>query len=207
MQSSSDKNLATRLNLKRLVKYNVQWEKKFHWLTSSQEENAAKCKICNTTFKIGHSGEYDVKKHSKTQQHLKNVNDSAASILSFLPVEKSSDELKVIAAETAFIFHVVKHSQSYNSADCVEKLFSTLFGDSNTAKMYSCGKTKAARIVRKVLAPESQRLILREIQEAKYFSVSTDASNKGNIKTFPLIVRFFDKTLGTKSALLSFYSL
>lgn len=49
-------------------------------------------------------------------------------------------------------------------------------------------------------------MILMEMQDQK-FSISTDASNKGNVKMFPLIVRYFTREKGVRTALLSFFNL
>ena len=93
------------------------------------------------------------------------------------------------------------------STDCAGKLFADLFFDSKIATQYSCGKEKLRKIVTKVLGPESKRLLVQNLKTATYFSVSTDASNNGNVKTFPLVVSYFNKKVGTTYGLVAFYAL
>ena len=47
--------------------------------------------------------------------------------------------------------------------------------------------------------------MLEELKGANFFSVASDASNKGNNKFFPLAVRYFSATEGIKHGLLDFY--
>lgn len=193
---------------KRLVKFNKNWSKSFNWLEGGKNEHAAKCTICSINFKIGHGGENDVRKHSKTQQHIENLKtNSSTKISSFIHAESSRDQMHIIAAETGFAYHSIIHSQSYVATDCAGKLFPGLFLDSKIAGQYKCGKEKLRKIVTKVLGPESKRILLQSLSNAYYFSVSTDASNKGNVKTFPLVVSYFNKKVGTTYGLLAFYSL
>lgn len=83
-------------------------------------------------------------------------------------------------------------------------MYSTLFSDS-LAKKISCGRTECEGIWESVFAPAAQEILLNGIKEAEFFSVSTDASNKGNIKMIPVVVQYFYKERGIKHGLLDFY--
>lgn len=82
------------------------------------------------------------------------------------------------------------------------------FNDSSLAKKNRLGRTKMESLVQNVLCPFA--IIEVPLKKLKYpinlpFSLSTDASNKGNRKFFPLAVRFFDLKEGAKDYLLDFY--
>lgn len=150
-----------------------------------------------------------------TEKHKRlHESKSGSKITSFF-TKSSSDSFdkegkSVAAAEGAFIYHTVKHAHSYLSADCSGNLFSCLFPDSKIAKKYNCGRTKATKVIQNVLAPAYRELIIKELSNnnnnrCKYFSIGTDASNKGNVKTFPLVLRYFNKNVGVTSKLLSFF--
>jgi len=55
-----------------------------------------------------------------------------------------------------------------------------------------------------VLSPMSIETHLKAI-EGKKFSIATDASNKGNIKLFPIGIQYFDVKTGIKNFVLDFY--
>jgi hypothetical protein len=59
----------------------------------------------------------------------------------------------------------------------------------NDAKLYQLGKTKAKAIICNVLSPHFLERFLTELNGRK-FSLSTDASNHGDEKVFPLLVRY-----------------
>ncbi|CAF1285731.1 unnamed protein product, partial [Rotaria sp. Silwood1] len=91
-----------------------------------------------------------------------------------------------------FVYHGVKHGHSYTSQQCTINLVKTLFESSSTvAKSLSCAKTKSRAIACNVLAPYFTRKILDEVLEARFYSISFDASNKGNTKTYPFVVQYF----------------
>lgn len=139
---------------KRLVKFNNTWLKNYVWIMSAQNEYQAHCKFCCCNISISHGGENDFKKHEITIKHsqfVKNQSKLISTITSYIPL--STDEDQVSAAETAFIYHIVKHVFSYNSAECAGKLFHSLFPDSKLTQKYRCCRKKATKIVSNVLAP------------------------------------------------------
>lgn len=89
---------------------------------------------------------------------------------------------------------MVKHHQSFNSSDCVNKLIPKLFSDSKIAVKYSSARTKTTKLISKVLAPHTQDLIFNDISNCSFYSISTDASNHKAEKIFPLVIQYFTKT-------------
>ena len=84
---------------------------------------------------------------------------------------------------------------SYRSMDCNNKLLKELFSDSKIARGIHCGRTKLEAIATNILGPLSIKTHLKKINK-KCFSISSDASNKGNIKLFPIGVQYFDTNEG-----------
>lgn len=68
------------------------------------------------------------------------------------------------------------------------------------------GRTKCSKIVSNVLAKHCQNKIISDIKKNNLpFAIATDASNKGNIKMFPLILRYFLKDEGVQTKILNFF--
>lgn len=207
--SENNGNSPPRKKGKRLVSFNKDWCMKYSWLKPGQDEHNAKCYVCNNkNFTISHGGENDIIRHLKSTTHVENTKAVASSskISSFFSQKNTHDDDKAFA-EALYCYHSTMHSHSYLSTGCASGLFKSMFPDSNIAKKYSCGRTKTAAIVTKVLGPFSRDIVLKRLSNDHYFSISTDASNKGHIKTFPIILRYFDASKGIQSSLLSFYSL
>lgn len=123
----------------------------------------------------------------------------------FFIKKHTSEETSIINSEVALIYHNVKHGLSYNSLDCLEKNISKFIPDSQIAAKLTCGRTKASAITRNVLGPYSQEKVISELKECYYFSVVSDASNVGNLKTFPYAVQYFNCNKGICRKLLDFY--
>jgi hypothetical protein len=87
------------------------------------------------------------------------------------------------------VYHSVRHGISYLAQECTTDVLKTVFGSSSyIAKSLSCRKTKAAAIVTDVLAPYFTQIVLEEIKLAFHYSLAFDASNKGNLKTYPFCI-------------------
>lgn len=58
---------------------------------------------------------------------------------------------------------------------------------------FHCARTKCEKIVSNVFAPYAIDILTNQLKKANCISILIDASNHGNIKLFPLLVRFFDQ--------------
>lgn len=193
-----------------MCKFNDSWKHTYAWLSKSKNnECGAYCNLCKVPFLIGHGGENDVKKHMNSERHRTFIKTASSSrkIDNFFVKKGDSDVEKLLIAETTFVYHTVFHSHSYLSSDCAGKLFPQIFSDSTVACKFRCGRTKTSKISQNCLASASKLLIIQDLANNHKYSVATDASNKGNIKTFPLVLRYFDKGKGVQTRLLSFFNL
>ncbi|CAF1505758.1 unnamed protein product [Rotaria sordida] len=115
-----------------------------------------------------------------------------------------SELQKVSATEATLVYPGVRHGHSYISQQCTINLVKNLFETTSTiTKSLSCARTKSRAIACNVLAPYFTRQKVNEILEARFYSISFDASNKGNVKTYPFVVQYFSD-IGVKRGLLDF---
>lgn len=193
------------------AKWNESWTTTYTWLTQVGD-STAKCKLCNTTFVFHHEGEAAIKAHLQSKAHQKVVRSMQNSNLTkhFKPVASSSEADEVTIAELALVYHNVKHQLSYNSFDCTVKLITDIFPDHKIVQNLRCARTKASALVEFVLGPSSFEHLGDDLKLANQtyrpYSLSSDASNKGNVKLFPLIISYFVPEEGIKFGLLDFYS-
>lgn len=204
--TSSDNEVQVPRKKKRYCRYNTSWEASYDWVKRCTDSSKAYCTLCRREFLICYGGENDLKQHAKTSIHINAVKSKGKSSISSFFASSTGESDKVAAAEVSYVFHTIKHGLSYNGTDCLVKLNSSLFNDSNTVKKIHMGRTKAEMIAINVLGPKTVSDILEDISNGKqqYFAIATDASNKGNRKMFPLCVRYFTVT-GVKCKLLDFY--
>ena len=157
---------------------------------------------------------FQVKQHQDTKQHKSksNIKNTSTILERFFGSSSSSeslesnDSLKNTVAELALTYHTVKHNLSYNSMDCNIKLHKMIFADSKTAINIHLARTKMEALVTEVLGPYAIQSIIDILNnENLFYCLQTDASNKKNIKLFPLVVQYFTITNGIQNKLLDFY--
>ena len=175
------------------------------WLTK-KDEFSARCNFCNIDFFVKYEGVAAVKCHKNTANHQNKEKSVKMSQTMSLFVTKTNvrEEEEVIVAELCLTFHTINHHLSYRSMDCNNKLLKDLFNDSKIARHLHCGRTKMEAIATNILSPLSVKTHLKKINE-KCFSISSDASNKGNVKLFPIGVQYFDTNEGIVNFVLDFY--
>jgi hypothetical protein len=172
------------------------------------DDYSALCSYCNTNFSIKYEGFHAIETHSNCEKHKKSINliNKNNLIEKFMLKKNSKEEEKVTAAEISLIYHSISHHHSYLSAECGIKLSQKLFNDSIICKKLSCGRTKSAAIAENILFPFSIEKHLKKLLNSNQkFSVSSDASNKGNRKMFPIAIQYFCVEEGIQNFILDFY--
>jgi len=210
--AETDRELTPRKKPKRICYFNQNWlnDQKFkNWLSNVSDDNtSAMCKLCNCKFTIKYQGLSAIDCHINSNKHKESVkaNSTTQSVANFFPKKSSSEDLSIIAYEVTSVYHNVVHHNSYSSLDCHLKLVKKMLSDSKLAQKIHCGRTKSEAIVENVLSPYSIEIMINTMRESdsKPYSISSDASNKGNVKYFPLVITFFDKDYGVKNFVLDF---
>lgn len=130
---------------KRSCNYRIDWQRDFTWLKKdeSNKENAF-CSLCLKTFSVAHGGRNDVTKHEKSAEHNKKQKaaQTSKSLSSFFPSQFTPQNNKITATELTLALHTVKHNQSFNSLQCQNHFYETIFPDSSIASKLELGKHK-----------------------------------------------------------------
>lgn len=158
------------------------------------------CMTCGGSINIANSGRSSIDQHVKKDKHQKALVQKRTPTVTnyFAPVK----DISTSAYEGVWAYHIIKSNHSFASVDCASKIFRTCF----ELKKFHCGRTKAQAIITNVLAPYAIGVVRNELAERNFVSVSTDASNRGNIKMMPVVVRYFIPTIGVRVRLIEFSS-
>ncbi|BFZ10928.1 hypothetical protein BsWGS_13967 [Bradybaena similaris] len=183
---------------KRKCKLSNAMNNKFPCFVEGRNENEVKCKICDSYLSVANKGATDLEHHVDSERHRKliKVSASANKLTSFFQPKYSKVLLKAHAAEATLAFHTVCHHQSYNSMTCTAGLMHTLFEDSEIAKNIACAKTKTEAIINQVIGPHTVDQLVKSLGGISHFGLSTDASNHGSQKIFPIVNQYFDWKAG-----------
>lgn len=152
-----------------------------------------------------------MKQHQDTSQHknklaFKNTSGMLEKFLVSPSTSTCNYKDDNTAAELALTYHTVKHNLSYNSMDCTVKLNKIIYANSPASSGIRLARTKMEAIVTEVLGPYALQNVIEDLnKENLFFCLQTDASNKKNIKLFPLVVQYFTVKNGVENKLLDFY--
>ncbi|KAI4461585.1 hat family dimerization domaincontaining protein-related [Holotrichia oblita] len=197
------------INKKKFAGFNDKWtnDPSFKDWIEKKKDFTAMCKACNSEIAIQYEGRRALTVHANSIKHKKMdlAKKTSQSMNNFLIKKHTSQERSIIISELVFVYHNVKHGLSYNSLDCLAKNISKLIPDSQITAKMTCKRTKAAAITRNVLGPYSQEKVISDLKPCFYFSIASDASNVGNLKTFPYAVQYFNCNKGICRKLLDFY--
>lgn len=162
------------------------------------------CKFCQSDISVGNGGEADIKSHINTKCHQERVKRSLSSkkITSFFPSPSTStSHLNTLAAqEAAWCYHTARHNLSFAQNDCSSELIRESF----LVQDFKLGRTKTSAIIRNVIGTFiNDEEIIPTLNASNFLAISTDASNHGNKKMLPFIVRTFNPISGVRHLHLS----
>jgi hypothetical protein len=100
---------------------------------------------------------------------------------------------------------VHNHNQNYLSTDCNIKLNCKIFEDSSLAKKKGVDEPNQKALLKMFLDQNRLKWYYKKWGSTLQYSISSDASNKGNRNFFLLIVTYFDKNVGMKYKIIDFY--
>lgn len=175
--------------------------KKYPFLKKTKSESDVHCEICKAEFKISNAGKSDIEKHLQTEKHKKALH-AASKNQTVTNYFTSSADLTTSAFEGVWAYHVIQANHSFKSSDCASKIFRTCF----ELRKFHCARTKCEAIATNVFAPFAQNELEKDLLKSNFVSISTDASNHGNVKMMPVVIRYFIPTIGVRVKLLEFSS-
>lgn len=168
---------------------------------AGKTDSDVSCEICFSEFNIVNMGKSGIDQHLKVSKHVKalQAKSSTRSVSNYFA---STTDYTVSAYEGVWAYYVIKANHSFLSSDCASKLFRTCF----EMRKFHCARTKCEAIVTNVFAPYANKVLETELSDRNFVSISTDASNHGNIKMMPVVVRYFIPTVGVHVRLFEFSS-
>lgn len=188
-------------NSRRKCVFNSDLQKKYKFMKKGNTDSDVICEICGSTISIAAAGKTEIEKHLAAAKHKKalNARSKTRTVNNFFA---STKDYTISACEGVWSYHVIKANHSFRSSDCASKVFRTCF----EMRMFHCARTKCEAIVVNVFAPFVVEEIKKELVCVNYVTISTDASNRGNVKMLPVLVRYFIPTIGVHVKIIEFSS-
>lgn len=176
---------------------NESLQEKYSFIKKSKTDSDVRCIICNAEFNISHGGKSDIESHLKSSRHKKSLNAASSSqqVTNFFKGSTLTKlDLQIAACEGVWAYHVINSNYSFRSTDCASKIIRICF----QMVKFTCARTKCESIATGVFAPYVLEELQKDLSDCHYASLMTDASNHGNVKMFPVVVRYFSREGGIK---------
>ena len=196
------------MSKKRKCTFNNDLQKEFPFIKFDRlrkDGTKVVCQQCNANFSVSHGGRSDINQLLQSQKYkeAEKAIAFAGNISSYFVTHSDDTESRQIAAiEAVIAYHAVRHGQSFRANDCLSKLINT-----TVQPKFSSARTKSQAIICNVLAPNVMTEVIEDFHEAKSVTLSLDASNKKDIKLFPIVVRYFLPNCGIVDKIIDLVSL
>jgi hypothetical protein len=187
-------------------KFLPAYAKEFNGIVAGKDEYHARCTCCNQEIDLSTVGKSLIERHLKTDKHRKNAKtatETQAMSHFFkpkkLPRTVKLQQPKVLGATT--LHDTDKHLNqptAFQALDCSSKCFRIQMWPKNLLAL-RLRRQQLSQIsfyifavyylpILDVLAPHSVDQVLKEVGNLP-FSISIDASNHGESKMFPIVIR------------------
>lgn len=200
-QSVNHRTNVAMAPVRRKCTFNAELARNYPFIKKNNSDSDVLCNTCGSMFNICNGGKTDIDKHVKSWKH-KNALSSKSNVRPVTAYFASATDYTITACEGVWAYHIIKENHSFKSSDCASKVFRTCF----EMHKFHCARTKCEAIAKNVFAPFARNELKNEIEKVQFVTVSSDASNHGNVKLMPVVIRFFIPTIGVKVKLLEFSS-
>lgn len=150
------------------------------------------CKLCNDD---NSGGIFAVRKHAKSQKHLRAINsvqnivqiNKMVSTQGATNVEKLTKE-----AEIRLSMFITEHNISIRTSDHLVQLFKTICPESEAVKSMTCNRTKTTRIINNVVGEYYYTSLIKRMATNKFSLLIDESTDMGSIKHLAVVVRMTD---------------
>ena len=144
---------------------------------------------------VAYGGQKDLRRHEATTLHMSASSAVCLSISlrNYVSLGPGPErDQAVVNAEVKFNYFIGEHHLALAVADHCSKLFSSMFLDSEIARAFKCGRTKATATVR-VIAQDMIKNIVERISDSKFFSIQMDESTDITVyQQMGIMLHYFD---------------
>ena len=172
----------------------------YDWARVSRKgPSYAFCSLCKRDISVAYGGQKDLRRHKATALHTSastavRTSASPRDYVSLGPGPRRDHA--VVKAEVKFSYFIGEHHLALTVADHCSKLFPSMFPDSDIARAFKCGRTKATATV-KVIAQDMIQNIVERINDSKFFSIQIDESTDITVyQQMGIMLHYFDNTDG-----------
>ncbi|XP_061838153.1 zinc finger protein 862-like isoform X1 [Nerophis lumbriciformis] len=187
-------------------KFQYVWKHVFEFIQdSSKGKGYAVCTFCRSDFSIEHGGRMDILTHERSAKHKAAATQhrSQPSIMTHNPglgglasmimghLAKWRPE-GVTYAETKMAMLIAASNIPFSFADVFNKSVKDMFPDSEIARQYSNGRTKATQIVKGAIAPELDKEVIELCQNQPFGLMCDESTSRNTDKEFVVLARVCD---------------
>lgn len=180
--------------------YRKEWADEEWCFWDEFDETRVRCKVCGEWIKFAAGGRFALLTHAQTSKHKNNLHEYKK------PTKQDAISLKsqVSTAEGAITRTMTRHCMTYAGVSALMETLKIVVPDSEIIKNIKLGRTKAAAITVKVLAPMSKEHHLNYIRENETpCTVQTDSTTLyGTCKLFAVSLHYNHRELGQQFVLL-----
>ena len=165
----------------------------------NKRQKAARCTLCRSDISLSNMSSTALDDHARGKKHSEKVKNRETGTALFLQTTKSSTDSSsgkpatvkkkkrnmledliinknMLNAEIWWTLEIVMSHLSFRSYIDLNKLFISMFPDSEVASKFTCGKTKCAYLINYSTAPHLKNILTKEITEPPFYSLSFDES-------------------------------
>ena len=158
------------------------------WLCKEKDETKARCSLCHKTIELSSNGQTALTKGKKHQEIVMKINiffgqkeksthrnnESVSSIANQQTLQDALISTNSARAEIIWILKCVMNGYSIRSNDDLFEMFSAMFPEFKSVKLFSMVRTKSMYVINHGIAPYFKSLVKAGIEKSDMFSFSFD---------------------------------
>ena len=169
------------------------------WVAKTKDKTAARCTLCRSNISLSNMSSTALDDHACGKKHSEKVKNRETGIGLFLQTTKSSTDSSsgkpatvekkkrntledliinknMLNAEIQWTLEIVMSHLSFRSYIDLNKLFISMFPNSEVASKFALGKTKCAYLINYSTTPHLKNILTKAITEPPFYGLSFDES-------------------------------